>query len=206
MARKQHHSKRREASPQRRDEREKRRQHHAHQRELHHHADCSNKQTAMHSQAEYHGEAGIDKNKNTCCREVPVAQGDIAVHCGASPRTCPASTTRSRCATRLACSPSCVTHNTARPVRMRALISDSTAATEATSRAAVGSSSNSTFGRIVSARASASRSRSPVDSRAIGHAFVCSAKPRSLTKTNAAVQSPKCSPTVFAHQPGSAGT
>src|SRR6266478_5680647 len=91
----------------------------------------------MQSQPKYYREAGIDKNKNTRCREVPVAQGDIAVHSGASSRTCPASTTSSLCATRLACSASCVTHNTARPVRMRALISDSTAALDVASVAAV---------------------------------------------------------------------
>src|SRR5439155_24111235 len=115
----------------------------------HHHADCRNQKTAMQSQLKYYGETGIDKNKDTRCREVPVVQGDITVHSGASSRTCPASTTSSLCDTHLACSASCVTHNTARPVRRCALISDSTAATEAASRAAVGSSSSSTFGRIM---------------------------------------------------------
>jgi len=86
------------------------------------------------------------------------------------------------------------------------VISDSTAATEAGSSAAVGSSSSSTFGRTTSARMSASRSRSPVDRRVIGQAFASSGNPRSLTNATAAAHSLKCSPTVSAHQPGSAGT
>ena len=71
---------------------------------------------------------------------------------------------------------------------------------------AVGSSRSSTFGRTISARISASRSRSPVDRRVIGQAFASSGNPRSLTKASAAVHSLKCSPTASAHQPGSAGT
>jgi len=50
--------------------------------------------------------------------------------------------------------------------------------TEAASRAAVGSSRSNTFGWMIRARTSASRSRSPVDRRAIGQLFASSGSPR----------------------------
>src|SRR5207247_6666402 len=139
MPGKKHHPECCKASPQRRDDREERRQHQANERELHHHADCSDQQAAMHPQSKDYREASIDKNKNACRRKFPVVQGEVAVHSGTSSRTWPPPTTRSRCPTRLACSASCVTHSTARPARISVRISDSTAATEAASRAAVGS-------------------------------------------------------------------
>jgi hypothetical protein len=75
---------------------------------------------------------------------------------------------------RLAWAGSCVTHKTPRPAPIRDDMSASTAVAEAASRAAVGSSSNEIFGRMMRARISASRSRSPVDKRLIRQVFVSS--------------------------------
>jgi hypothetical protein len=123
-------------------------------------------------------------------------QGDVTGHWPVSSRTLPASTISCRPVMHLAWLASCVTHKTARPARIRIAISDSTAATEAASRAAVGSSSSNTFGRMIRARTNASRSRSPVDRRAIGQLFASSGNPRFVRTAAAAVHSPKCWPTV----------
>jgi hypothetical protein len=159
-----------------------------------------------HSQPKYHREAGIDENQNTWSRELPVVQGDMTVHSEASSRTCPASTTTCRCATRLACWASYVTHNTARPVRRRALISDLTAATEAAIEGC---------GRLVEQhhlwphhqRTDECEPQSLPGQKPCDRPRLCLfPQTRSLSKASAAVHWPKMLADGSAHQPGSAVT
>jgi hypothetical protein len=74
------------------------------------------------------------------------------------------------------------------------------------SSAAVGSSSNKACGACSRARASARRCRSPLESRAIGHASTSTGSSISVSSASARPGSVKCAPTRSAHQPDSAGT